>query len=143
MPFNWRGSELERFADGVHDSIFAKAIALQVGEEVFLVSADLLFIAEPVVLQIVKNLKEKISRKHIFFGATHTHSSIGNCIPGFVGKSFGGEYQPEVIQWLAGKFTQLILDAQRDKQSAQFSSGYIRPTSSAKSHHWGNGPVER
>lgn len=116
-----------KIADGVHDSIYAKAIALQVGDqEIFLVSADLVFMAETVVLQVEENLKEKISRKNIFFGATHTHSSIGNCTPGLVGKSFGGEYRSEVVEWLAEKFTQLILDAQQDKKSAKFSSGYIR-----------------
>ena len=115
-----------KIADGVHDSIYAKAIALQVGDqEVFLVSADLVFMAETVVLRVEENLKGKISRKNILFGATHTHSSIGNCMPSFVGKSFGGEYQPKVVEWLAGKFTQLILDAQQDKRPAQFSSGHI------------------
>jgi hypothetical protein len=60
------------------------------------------------------------------FGATHTHASIGNCIPKFVGESFGGEFQPEVVAWLGDKFTQLILNARKDKKLARFSSDYIR-----------------
>ncbi|PHQ61721.1 MAG: hypothetical protein COC08_03845 [Maribacter sp.] len=116
-----------QIAVGVHDSIFAKAIAIEVnGQEVVFISADMVSIPEAVVLQVEENLKHTISRKQLFFGATHTHSSIGNCMPGFVGKAFGGEYQPEVVTWIGSKFTQLILNARKDKQAAKFSSGNIK-----------------
>lgn len=116
-----------KIAVGVHDSIFAKAIAVEVnGEEVVFISADMVLIPELVVLEIAENLKNEISREQLFFGATHTHSSIGNCIPGFVGKSFGGEFQPEVVHWLSSKLTKLILDARKDKLPSKFSSGNIR-----------------
>ncbi|MFK5974335.1 MAG: neutral/alkaline non-lysosomal ceramidase N-terminal domain-containing protein [Flavobacteriaceae bacterium] len=116
-----------KIAVGVHDSIFAKAIAIEVdGQEVVFLSADMVSIPEAVALKVEENLKSEISRKQIFFGATHTHSSIGNCMPGFVGKAFGGEYQPEVVQWLSTTFTNLILDARKNKQKAKFSSGAIK-----------------
>lgn len=115
-----------KIAVGVHDSIFAKAIALEVdGQEIVFLSADMVSIPEAIVLKVEENLKNTISRKQLFFGATHTHSSIGNCMPGFVGKAFGGEYQPEVVAWLSTKFTNLILDARKNKQTAKFSSGDI------------------
>lgn len=116
-----------QIAKGVHDSIFAKAIAIKVGgSEVVFISADMVIIPELVVLKVAENLKEKIDRKQLFFGATHTHSSIGNCIPGFVGKSFGGEFQPEVVAWLSTKFTNLILDALKDEKPSKLSTGYIK-----------------
>ena len=118
-----------KYAVGVHDSIFAKAIAMEVDKQmVVIVSADLLMMPETVVDEILENLKNNntdISREQLFFGATHTHSSIGNCIPGILGKSFGGEFQPELVKWLGKKFTTVILDAIADKKSAQFSTGYI------------------
>jgi hypothetical protein len=116
-----------KIATGVHDSIFAKAIAVEVNNEsVILINAEIVAIPEDVVTKVVGHLKGKISRKQLIFGATHTHSSIGNCMPGYVGKSFGGEYQPEVVEWLAQKFSALILQALADKQPAQFSSGYVK-----------------
>ena len=116
-----------KIATGVHDSIFAKAIAIDVNNEsIVLINADLVAIPENLVIKVTEILKGKISRKQLFFGATHTHSSIGNCMPGYVGKSFGGEYQPEVVAWLGQKFSDLILEALADKQPAQFSSGYIK-----------------
>lgn len=114
-----------QIAVGVHDSLFAKAVAIEVdGKQVVFVGADMILIPEAVVLEIEQNLKDRISRKQLFFGATHTHSSIGNCIPGFVGKSFGGDFQPEVVKWLSGKFTELIVAALGDKRPAKVSSGY-------------------
>tara|TARA_R110002167_G_scaffold49412_27_gene144781 strand:+ start:464 stop:1870 length:1407 start_codon:yes stop_codon:yes gene_type:complete len=116
-----------QIAVGVHDSIFAKAIALQVDDkQIVLISADMVLIPETVVLKVAENLKDLIAREQLFFGATHTHSSIGNCIPGFVGKSFGGEYQPEVVEWLSERITVLVLNALKNKRQAKFSSGFIR-----------------
>jgi hypothetical protein len=124
-----------QFATGVHDSLFAKAIALKVNNNlVVLVSADLLLIAPEVVQKIEEKLTErsKIKREQVYFGASHTHSSIGNCIPGIVGKEFGGEYQPELVNWLAEKFTKLIIESVSDLQPAEFASGYIKATNLIK-----------
>ena len=116
-----------KIATGTHDSIYAKAIALSINDEsVVLVSADLVAIPEEIVLDVEKRLKGKISRKQLYFGATHTHASIGNCMPGYVGKSFGGEYQAVVVEWLGKKISDLILKALADKKPAQLSSGYIK-----------------
>ncbi|VAX19654.1 hypothetical protein MNBD_IGNAVI01-1234 [hydrothermal vent metagenome] len=117
-----------QIATGVHDSIYAKAIALKVNDDlIVLVSGDLLLMAPEVVNKVEENLKTRseINRKQIYFGATHTHSSIGNCIPGFVGEKFGGKYEPQVVNWLAEKLTSLILKSVSDLQPAQIASGYI------------------
>lgn len=117
-----------QIATGVHDSIFAKAVALKVNNElIVLVGADLLLMAPEVVNKVAENLKTRsdLDRKQIYFGATHTHSSIGNCIPGLVGEKFGGKYHPEVVNWLAGKLTAVILKSVSDLQPAQIGNGYI------------------
>jgi len=80
--------KLAGFGDGklathVHDSIYVKAIALDVNNKtIILLSADLLMIPEAIVLKVEERLKGTgIDRQQIIFGATHTHSSIGNCVP--------------------------------------------------------------
>ncbi|HUH46020.1 MAG TPA: neutral/alkaline non-lysosomal ceramidase N-terminal domain-containing protein, partial [Arenibacter sp.] len=116
-----------KIAVGVHDSLFAKAVAVKVGsQQVVLISADLALIPEPIVLDVAEKLKNTISRKQLYFGATHTHSSIGNCLPGYVGKGFGGEYKPEVVAWLGTKIATLVKNALADQRPAAFASGYIR-----------------
>lgn len=115
-----------QLATGAHDTLFAKAVALEVnGKEMVFISADMLMMPESVVLQVANNLNERISREKLLFGATHTHSSVGNCIPGFVGQSFMGDFQPEVVKWLSDKFTELIQKALEDKRPAKFASGDI------------------
>ena len=117
-----------KIAIGVHDSIFAKAIVLEVENQVVvMVSADLLMMPETIVEKIVEKLnnnKVNLSREQLYFGATHTHSSIGNCVPGYIGKAFAGEFQPDLVEWLSEKFTLVILDALSDKKPAKMSSGY-------------------
>src|SRR5690606_36044570 len=116
-----------KIAVGVHDTLVEKAVASTLGtQEIVLSSADLALIPEPVVLDVEEKLKHTISRKQLYFGATHTHSSIGNCLPGFVGKRFGGEYQPEVVAWLGSKIADLVENALADQRPATFASGYIR-----------------
>lgn len=116
-----------KIAVGVHDSLFAKAVAITVGsQEIVLISADLALIPEPVVLEVEEKLEPIISRQQLYFGATHTHSSIGNCLPGFVGTSFGGDYKPEVVEWLGRKIATLVKNALADQRPATFGSGYIK-----------------
>jgi len=120
-----------KYVTGVHDSIYAKAVAISVDHNMIVfVSADLLLMPPEVVKEVEEKLKKQsdIRREQIYFGATHTHSSIGNCIPGYVGKEFGGVYQPEVVNWLSDKITKLILQSVSDLQPSQFASGYIKAT---------------
>jgi len=113
---------------GVHDSIFAKAIALEVEKQmVVLIGADLLMMPETIVDKIMEKLKDKnvaISRQQLIFGATHTHASMGNCVPGYIGKAFAGEFQPDLVEWLSEKFTEVILHAISDKKNAKMATGY-------------------
>jgi len=117
-----------KFATGVHDSIFAKAISLKVNNRlVVFVSADLLLMPPEVVLRVKEKLKNnsELNREQIFFGATHTHASIGNSIPSLVGEEFGGEYQHEVVEWLSEKFSKVIFSSVADLKSSQIGSDFI------------------
>ncbi len=118
-----------QIATGVHNLIFTKAVAVRVnGNTAILVSSDILLMSPLVAEEVKKSIEEKtdLKREQLFFGATHTHASIGNTIPGVVGKMFGGEYQPGVVEWLAQQTTKVILSAVADIKPAKFSSGYIR-----------------
>lgn len=117
-----------KIATGTHDSIFTKAVAIKVnGSLVVLVSADLLLMPPEVAERVGKELENQsgLSRRQIFFGATHTHASIGNSIPGFVGKQFGGEYQEGVVNWLSKKINKVILQAVADIKPAKYASTYV------------------
>jgi len=117
-----------KFATGVHDTLYAKAIALNVnGNIAVLVSADLLIMPPDVADKVGLNLEKssKLKRQQIIFGATHTHASMGNMVPSYIGNKFGGEYKPELVDWLSEKFTKLILDAVADLKPAKMASDFI------------------
>ena len=117
------------FATTAHDTLYVKAMALEVGNnQVVLVGADVLMIPEELTTKVAAKLKANnipLTREQIYFGATHTHSSIGNMVPGFVGKKFGGEYQPELMKWLTEQFYQAIIAALNDKKPAKIGSKFI------------------
>ena len=80
MPLAGYGSRKGKYAEGIHDSIFVKVVALKVEEQLLvLVGSDMLIIPPVLtdgVCQIV-NRTLGLKRNQIFFSATHTHSSIG------------------------------------------------------------------
>ena len=99
-------------AMGIHDSVFVRAVALQVeGKPLIFVGADLLIIPTALADSVYAVLSRttEITRDQIFFGATHTHSSYGSCAAGFVGEKFGGVFQPEIISYLSNQIVKSIL----------------------------------
>jgi len=116
-----------QIAKGIYDSIYTKAVALKVDNDLaVLVGGDILFMPPEVADIVSKKVKDElgISREQLFFGATHTHSSWGNFVPGTIGKLFGGEYNPEVVKWLGERITEVIKLAVADLKPAEMGTGY-------------------
>ena len=116
-----------QIAKGVYDSVYTKAVALKVGDELaVLVSGDILFMPPDVVSLVRENVQKElgISPGQLFMGATHTHSSIGNFVPAIIGKAFAGNYDPEIVKWLSVKITEVIEDAVSDLKPASMGTGY-------------------
>lgn len=127
FPVKLAGYSDGQFAVGIHDSIYAKAIALEIGgQQVVLVTSDLLLMPETVVSIVASNLQDKIDRNRIFFGATHTHSAPGHYAPGFVGELSTGEFHQNRVAWLAERFTRLINTALADLRPAQMATDHFQ-----------------
>ncbi|MCK5774560.1 MAG: neutral/alkaline non-lysosomal ceramidase N-terminal domain-containing protein, partial [Bacteroidales bacterium] len=112
-------------------SLFAKAIAIKVNHKLqIFISGDLLMMPPKVVEHVIKDLatQKNIQRHQILFGATHTHSSLGNFLDGFIGQQFTGEFQEEVVSWLSKKITTVIIDAIDDLQAAEMATTYVKAT---------------
>jgi neutral ceramidase len=104
-------------ATGTHDSIFVKAAAIKVGDKMIVtISADLLLIPPNVADSVAffMNKEAGINRSQLFFGATHTHSSIGGTTPKWVGEKFSGTFNPNMISFLSRRFTKAALSAIAD-----------------------------
>jgi neutral ceramidase len=120
-------SDSGKSATGVHDSIFVKAVAIKVNNKlVVMVGSDILLMPPEVADHVADMLKSTgLSREQIFFGATHTHQSLGSWSPGFVGETSAGKYQPEIVSWLSVKVKDAILAAISDIQLAKVGSSSL------------------
>lgn len=125
LPMAGYGRRLGRPAEGVHDSLFASAMALRVGEkEVVLVTLDALIVSRTMaegVLAQVERLGFK--REHVLFGATHTHSGPGAWGEGLLAELFAGEYDPRALEWLIAQTVAAIERAHADLSPASFAHG--------------------
>ena len=104
LPLAGYGGRHGKPATGVHDDIYVKAVALKVGGRIgVIVGTDALIIPAEVAERAVRQLGREagLSREQVYFGATHTHSSLGAWGEGKVAESFAGGFQPEVRVWFS------------------------------------------
>jgi neutral ceramidase len=126
MPMAGYGSRKGTYAEGIHDSLFIKTIAVRVGEQLMiLIASDMLIVPPNITEGVCRNISEKmgIQRDQLIFSATHTHSSVGAWSEGYVGKEFAGESNPNVELWLVRQFSKAIENAIQDLQAGKIGSG--------------------
>jgi neutral ceramidase len=98
----------------VHDSVYVRTIFLENnGIKAAIVSADLLIIP-PTVSKLVNARLSEIGLKEnqIYYGATHSHSSLGGWYNTLVGKLFAGDYDPTIERMIADGIIESINLAQ-------------------------------
>ncbi len=126
VPLAGYGSRKGTFAEGIHDSLFVKAAAIQVQEQILvLVGSDILIVPPNISEGVSRIVKEKmgIKREQLYFSATHTHSGVGAWSEGYVGKEFAGLPNPEIVKWLTLRFSEAIISAIKDLQPGSLGSG--------------------
>jgi hypothetical protein len=126
LPLAGYGGRHGKPATGVHDDIHVKAVALKVGDRIgVIVGADALIIPAEVAERAMRQLGREagLSREQVYFGATHTHSSLGAWGEGKVAESFAGGFQPEVRVWFSDCLVAAVRDALGDLKPARFGHG--------------------
>jgi neutral ceramidase len=83
----------------VADSVFVRAIVVDNGNgPIAIVASDLLITPPSVSEQLRKRLPEVgLSWSTVYFGAIHSHNSLGGWAPGLVGNLFSGSYDQRVV----------------------------------------------
>src|SRR5690606_28100486 len=100
--------------ESVHDSVKVRTLLLESeGLNVAIVSADLLIIP-PGVKKIV--LSKNPEDVQIYFGATHSHNSIGGWYNTRVGELFAGEYSAQQEEHIANTILRSINSARKTAQ---------------------------
>jgi hypothetical protein len=126
VPLAGYGNRDGKPAEGIHDSVFVKAVALEVQDQLLvLVASDLLIVPPEVSAGGSKNLEQQIGleRSQLFFSATHTHSSVGAWSEGMVGEAFAGEFNAGIVQWLVERFSQAVIKSVENLQPGQLGVG--------------------
>ncbi|WP_304234700.1 hypothetical protein [Jiulongibacter sediminis] len=112
MPMAGYGKRKGAPYTSVHDSIFVRTLVIgHETQKVALVAADLLIIPPTVTELVEQNKPENLD---IYFGATHSHNSLGAWYNTLVGKLFAGQYDPEVEEFLAKQILQSIELAEKE-----------------------------
>ncbi|MBI4557297.1 MAG: neutral/alkaline non-lysosomal ceramidase N-terminal domain-containing protein [Candidatus Hydrogenedentes bacterium] len=113
-PLAGYGDRKGKSSTGVHDDVYAKALALSDGKDMaVLVGTDLLIVPENVADLVRQKVTSQTSLtpSDILFNASHDHSGPGAWGPGYAAKQFGGTYDEDVMKALADGITTAILDA--------------------------------
>lgn len=113
-------------ATGVHDSLYIKALAVRVSDQTMvLVGVDLLIMPPNIVEKVdsILSISGQITRDQIFYTATHTHASVGGWSSNYVGRSFAGEPNPELVDWLAEKFALAVTEAIKKMEPGRIGHG--------------------
>ena len=125
LPLAGYGARKGARATGIHDSIFIKAAALKVNNNlVVFVGADLLIMPPNITDSVMSVLLGKgITRDQIYFSASHTHSSLGGWGPGYVGKEFAGGENKNLEKWLVQQISKAVIEAVADLKPSSLASG--------------------
>lgn len=125
-PLAGYGDRKGKPSTGVHDEIFVKALAVSDGTDVaVIVGADMLIIPENVADMVRERVSKQtpLTSNEILFSASHNHSGPGGFAPGFASKAFNGPYDPNIPDFLASVFTEVIVEAYRSLEPAKVTYG--------------------
>lgn len=125
IPLAGYGNRRGKPAEGIHDTIFVKTVALKSEKQtIIIVSADILIMPPNIIDEVVSELSvEGITRDQLFFSATHSHSSIGGWGYGLMAKAFAGKENINLEKWLIGKIKSSVLTAIADLHPATLGTG--------------------
>lgn len=117
------GNRRGKLYTAVHDSVYVRAMVIGNGEtRAAIIAADLLIIPPTVI----KSLKEKLKPgdipfEQIYFGATHSHNSVGGWGTGVSSLFFSGKYDPAIVENLANAIHRAISEAQQKVEPVQLT----------------------
>lgn len=126
LPLAGYGDREGHPATGVLDDLWVKSVAFAVGGRTgIVVAADALIIPREVAEMAAAHISATtgLHRSQIYFGATHTHCSLGGWGQGFVGEAFAGPFRPGVRIWFAGQLAAAATNALADLSPASLGTG--------------------
>jgi Neutral/alkaline non-lysosomal ceramidase, N-terminal len=134
-----------RTSIGVHDPIFARAVAVSDGSvTVVLVSVDLLAVTDDLARSVFKKVRAAVplAEEDLLIAATHTHSG-----PGSIGKRFwetlaAGPYNDAIFEMTTEGTARAAIEAYRRLQAATVTYGRTDAGDLILNRMIGGGPTD-
>lgn len=132
---------------GVHDPLYARALAVSDGDDLaILVSADLLVIPPGLSAEVARRLDEAlpeaIGPEDVLLCATHTHSGPGAYLPGFLGRLAAGPFQLAVSERIVAACVQAGAAAARTRRPATLGIAQTAVPEAVENRVEPGGPVD-
>ncbi|MFQ6036220.1 MAG: neutral/alkaline non-lysosomal ceramidase N-terminal domain-containing protein, partial [Sedimentisphaerales bacterium] len=127
-PLAGYGSRKGAASKGVHDKLYAKALALSDGQDtVVITGSDLLIVSRKLADAILEKVmaQTNLQREDILFSATHTHSGPGAWGAAIFDKIYAGDYDQRVFDLLVQRYVQAIITACRNLQPGKIGTSWI------------------
>jgi hypothetical protein len=144
-PLAGFGDRKGRPSTGVHDELFVKALAVSDGTDTaVIVGADMLIVPENVAELVRARVSQRtgLTANEILLNASHNHSGPGAFAPGYTGRTFNGQYDPNMPDFLAGAFTEAIVEAYQSLEPAKMTYGSVDAPEYIRNRTRSDGPVD-
>lgn len=128
----------------IRDSVFVRVMIFELGEKRAAVASLDMLIVPPALLQMLdKELDGFVfPARQIFFGATHTHNSIGQWDNHLVGEVFAGPYDERLIKFLADQIKKALHEAWMNRKRARLYASSVSVNEAVTNRLIANGPVD-
>jgi hypothetical protein len=126
------GERMNRPAEGINDSIWAKALVLKKGNEKYaIVTIDILGLPSNVKPDLLKRIATKgWSAENIMLLPSHSHGSLEMAAinsKNVFGMPQIGIFQPELLDFFITKIEKLMTDADRNYRDVKIGTGSVLP----------------
>lgn len=134
-----------RPSQGVHDPVYARALALSDGRHlIVLVSAEVLIIDGALYDAVLRRIAERypVGREGLFLWATHTHSGSGAYGRRFLERLSMGRYDQRVFDALARRIAEAAAHAIETLAPASVRGGSVTVEGAARNRVSEGGPTD-
>jgi neutral ceramidase len=145
VPLAGYGARHGQPATGQHQELWVKAVAFAVaGRTGVVVSADALIIPRAVADTAARRICQAkgLTRPAVYFGATHTHASLGGWGEGYVNEQFAGGFVPGMPEWFAQQLASAATMALDDLSPASLGHGGFTAPEFVRNRLLGDGAAE-
>jgi neutral ceramidase len=140
IPLGGFGQRLGKPAQGIHDSLYVKAITLKTGNQVaVLICVDMLIMPPNIADSVVSRLSAHgIKRDQLFFSATHTHSGTGGWGKGPIARVFSGKENKKIEAMLINQIISAAEESFKNLRASKIGSGSFNGATYTRNRLTGN-----